>query len=208
MRQSISTFALLVVLASVGIPSSASAKEAGKFGLGIGGAFNFTSTVNEVAGGETVDNSTLFLRVNPRAEYFFADGVPIVFRAGLLTRSLDRGATNATETDGIFTVGSGYHLGLNQKLSLLVEAEVGAYFGSSESSVQINDVSVDVSTDTRGAAFGAGFAFEYMLTESGQLRAGLSYTGLVGNETVQNSDENLSASTHALGLTLGYMYFF
>ncbi len=198
----------LLALILLSLPATAMAKDAGSFGLGIGGAFNLTNTKNDVTSGESVDNNTLFLRLNPRAEYFFTDGVPVVFRAGLLTRSLDRGPTNATETDGIFTVGSGYHLKLNEKIELLFEAELGAYFGSSESSVEINNVTVDVSTDTRGAAFGAGLGFSLMVSDNSQLRAGVSYTGLVGNESVQNSDETLSATTHAVGLTLGYMYFF
>lgn len=190
------------------LPGTSEAKEPGKFGLGLGGVFNYTNTSNEVSTGDNLDNNTFFMRLSPRAEYFFAENVPVVFRAGLLTRSLDRGSTNATEMSGIFTVGSGYHLPLNTKLSLNIEAEIGGYIGSSERSVQVAEATVSESTDTRGFAFGGGLVFAYMMGENGQLRAGISYTGLVGNESVSSTDENLSATTHAVGLTLGYMFFF
>lgn len=198
----------ILVLALSMTTSIAEARPAKSFGVGFEGVFNLTNTTNEIADGEEVDNSTFFLRFSPRAEYYVVDNIPITLSMGVISRSLDRGETSANEFDGLFTLGTGYNIQANRKFSFLLSVEAGGYLGSSSRSTTIGDQEVEESTDTSGFGFGGGIEPAYLFSTNAQLRGGIRYLGLIGSESVPSAEEDLSVTTHTVGLSLGFYYFF
>lgn len=202
------TFVLLIVLALTCIASSATARPAKSLGVGFEGVFNLTNTTNEISDGEEVNNSTFFLRFSPRVEYYVIDNLPITLSMGIISRSLDRGDTSANEFDGLFTLGTGYNIQANKKFAFLVSVEAGGYLGSSSRTTTIGNQELEENTDTRGFGFGAGLEPAYLFSSNAQLRGGIRYLGLIGSESVPSAAEDLSVTTHTVGLSLGFFYFF
>lgn len=199
---------LSTLVLSLTMASEVEARPAKSFGVGLDGVFNYTTTTNEISSGEEVDNTTFLLRASPRAEYYVIKNLPIILNMGILTRSLDRGESSTNEFDGLFSLGTGYNLQLNNKFSFLLSVEAGGYFGQSNRETTVGDQSIDESTDTQGFAFGAGIEPAYMFSSNAQVRAGIRYLGLIGTESVDSAAEDLSVSTHTVGISLGFMYFF
>ncbi len=205
MKRVIVPFFLLAISLSA---SLAEARPAKSFGVGFDGVFNLTNTTNEIADGEEVDNNTFFLRLSPRAEYYIVDNVPLTLSMGILSRSLDRGDASANEFNGLFTLGTGYNIQANRKFGILLSVEAGGYLGSSSRSTEISGQNVEESTDTSGFGFGGGIEPAYHFSTNAQLRGGVRYIGLIGTESVPSAEEDLSVTTHTLGLSLGFFYFF
>jgi len=201
-------FVVLVFVTLAGLP--AAALPAGTFGIGVDGVFSLTDTTNELSEEVEVENSTLFLRSGVRAEYYIIKNIPILFTAGLVSRSLDRGDASSSENDGLVTLGAGFNLWANRSFGLFVSAEAGGYIGSSDRETTIGDQTVNEVTDTNGVAVGGALELSYLIGRSkrAQLRGGVRYLGLIGSETVESTDQELDVTTNTVGLSVGFMYYF
>lgn len=184
--------------------------QSGASGVGLNSIFNFSLASNEVEGADDVSNSNMFLRLEPQFEYFVIDGVPITISAGWLRRSISRADdSSSASNDFLSFVGTGYHLNTTPNFAVIFAVGLGGYLGASENEVTVidattgNTTSLTEKTSTLGfggtATLGAGYQFG----KRGQFRAGVTYTGLFGNETLESTDTSLGVTTHNIALNVG-----
>jgi len=182
-------------------------------GFGVNTVFNYARSTNEVQDGSKVRNETLFLRLEPQFEYFLADGIPLDVSLGWLHRQLSRGDTEgkAAENDGLLLIGSGLHLPATPKFEIILGVRVGGYMGGSSRPTTIVEngmaTTITEDTSTRGFAASGTLGSSYQVGDHAQFRAGVTYTGVFGTETITSSDTSLSTTTHNAGLSISLLYF-
>ncbi len=182
--------------------------EKGRVSFGLNWIFNFSANTNELDDGSDATDDTSFLRLEPQFEFYVTPEVPITLSAGWLRRSLNRvDDQTAASNELLLLLGTGYHLPVNQLFTLIGSAAIGGYFGSSSRLITIQNTLRDEKTDTVGfggnATLGAGLNF----SDHGQFRAGVTYTGLVGSESVADG-KSFSVVTHNVALNVGLFYNF
>ncbi len=188
--------------------------EKGAWVLGAGTLFNYTTTTNELTSGRERDNTTLFFRIDPSLGYFVIDNLEVAVSAGLLGRQLERGGNDpATETSWLFEVSARYFWTLNRRFSLFFGLGLGGYFGSSERLITVEQEgegaqTITERTDTLGGSVSSSLGVGYALSRSLQFRAGLGFSGLLGQETLTSAKDPLAVSTLNTGLAIGVYYTF
>lgn len=195
-------------------PAAAAIPHTGPLGegsllLGLGAVFNFSSASNELDDGSEVDNSTLFLRLNPSIGYFVTDHVELGFSPGMLVRQLDRGGSDTT-TDAmwLFELTGRYFHPVTPNFSLYGGGGLGGAYGGSSRGLTITDANgrareVTEETTTTAFVLGADLGAAYMIRPTLQLRAGVDWTWLIGSESVGSLSKDLAVSTANMGLGVG-----
>lgn len=187
--------------------------EQGQWILGALTTLSYTSSSNGTLAGD-VDNSTLFMRLGPSVGYLVLDRVEVGMGLGMMVRRMGReGGESATGLDWSLEVYGRYHLPLEGRFSLMPNARVGVYTGSSSREVSIVTSQDEVrrineETSTLGLIVTAALDVGYMITDHVQMRAGLGLSGVWGTERVTSQESSFWGSTYNVGLGLGVDYHF
>ena len=173
-----------------------------------------TRSENDLLGGGSATNRTVYVGLTPSLSYMIAERVELGGSLGVLLRSLEReGGGASTGRDWLLEAMVAYHLPITRRFTLAPGLGVGGYFGSNDRTVQIVDDAgdnkdIDETTDTRGFLAVARLVGAYQISERGQLRAGLQGNVLYGSEGVQSEDTRLDVMTLTAQLTLGLYFTF
>lgn len=187
--------------------------ERGQWIVGALTTISYTSSSNGTLAGD-VDNSTLFMKIGPSVGYLVLDRVEVGMGLGMMLRRLGReGDESATGVDWSLEAYGRYHLPLEGRFSLMPNARVGVYTGSSSREVSLVTSQdqvrrVNEETSTLGLLVTAALDVGYMLTDSVQMRVGLGLSGVWGTEQVTSQDTSFWGSTYNVGLGLGVDYHF
>lgn len=202
------------------IPTLASAEtmyqltSKGRGNIGFNSSLSFTSATNELEGGDTASNSTLFLLAAPKFGYFLANRIELAVQAGILMRRLQRGEdSSSTESAGLLDVGVNFNIPLNQHIALVPGLGLGGYLGgSSRPTTVVNDQdevqTVNESTSTLGLDLYGQLNLSYRASRKTTLIAGLNLHYLYGTERAESSEEALRVSTLNTSLGVGVAYTF
>lgn len=205
----ITSFAIVMLVASTAFAQQNRGPQTtqGATGIGVNTIFNFSAASNEVEGSDDASNSTMFLRLEPQFEYFLIDGVPITLSAGWLRRSIKRADdSSSASNDFLGFLGTAYHLNTTPNFAVIASLGLGGYIGASEQDVVVDNMGMTQTltekTGTQGFGVTSTLGAAYQFAKRGQFRAGLTYTGLFGSETIESTDQSLGVTTHNLALNV------
>lgn len=182
----------------------------GSMMAGLGATFSYTSSSNEVVSGADASNSNLFMRLQLHGAYNLIDKLQVGAALGMMRKSLGREAgENATETDFFVEAQAFYTLPIIPRFAFMPGLGMGLYFGGSDRKLYIQapaPLNTVVSTTETTSTFGAHATLyallAYQLSPMWQLRTGLSFSGLVGSESVDSANKSLSTSAFNIGLPI------
>ena len=182
----------------------------GSLMAGLGATFSYTSSSNEVVSGADASNSNLFMRLQLHGAYNLIDKLQVGGAIGMMRKSLGREAgENATETDFFLEAQAFYTVPIIPRFAFMPGLGMGLYFGGSDRKLYIQapaPLNTVVSTTETTSTFGAHATLyallAYQLSPMWQLRTGLSFSGLVGSESVDSANKSLSTSAFNVGLPI------